>query len=182
MGELDRHKCDARCPGVPTLSRFEFQYVGTYLLSGHFCNNHQCPFTCDTRLSTACAFRKVARYTALLEQYQKPTLCGMSSEHYPQRTLKDGLLYLSGRSDEDDGFLVGKTSVRSVVDTTTDPSRHFIGRRMQNNVLDPNRHKNFIIERHAGIRYCWIGLRTSAYAARVRSRIPLWDSGPLSPK
>ncbi|KAI7463698.1 hypothetical protein KC351_g15770 [Hortaea werneckii] len=100
----------------------------------------------------------------------------MSSEHHPQRTLKDSLLYLSGRSNEDDGFLIGETSVRSVVDTTTDPSKLFIGRRMQNDVLNPNRHKNFIIERHAGIRYCWIGLRTSAYAARVRSRIPLWDS------
>ncbi|KAI7284355.1 hypothetical protein KC345_g2299 [Hortaea werneckii] len=100
----------------------------------------------------------------------------MSSEHYPQKTLKDGLLYLGGRSDEDDGFLIGETSVRSVVDTTTDPSKHFIGRRMQSDVLNPDRHKSFVIERHAGIRYCWVGLRTSAYAARVRSRIPMWDS------
>ncbi|RMY95556.1 hypothetical protein D0861_00730 [Hortaea werneckii] len=100
----------------------------------------------------------------------------MSREQYPQRTLKHGLLCLGGRSDEDDGFLIGTTSVRSVVDTTTDPSKHFIGRRMQSDVLNPNRHKSFIIERHAGIRYCWIGLRTSAYAARVRSRIPWLNS------
>ncbi|KAI7523702.1 hypothetical protein KC331_g18532 [Hortaea werneckii] len=95
---------------------------------------------------------------------------------YPQRTLRDGLLYLGGRSDEDDGYLTCKKNLQSVVDTTTDPAKHFIGRRMQNDVLNPNRHKNFIIERHAGTRYCWIGLRTPAYAALVRSRIPLWDS------
>ncbi|KAI7239642.1 hypothetical protein KC330_g1777 [Hortaea werneckii] len=92
---------------------------------------------------------------------------------YPQRTLKDGLLYLGGRGDEDDGYLTGRTSVQSIVDTTTNPAKHFIGRRMQNDMLNP---KNFIIERHAGIRYCWIGLRTPAYASLVRSRIPLWDS------
>ncbi|KAI7158954.1 hypothetical protein D0869_11971 [Hortaea werneckii] len=95
---------------------------------------------------------------------------------YPQRTLKDGLLYLGGRGDEDDGYLTGRTSAQSIIDTITNPAKHFIGRRMQNDMLNPNRHKNFIIERHAGIRYCWIGLRTSAYAALVRSRIPLWDS------
>ncbi|KAI6876826.1 hypothetical protein KC318_g15350 [Hortaea werneckii] len=95
---------------------------------------------------------------------------------YPQRTLKDGLLYLGGRSDEDDGYRTGNTSVQSVVDTTTDPAKHFIGRRTQNDMLNPNRHKNFIIERHAGIRYCWIGLRTPVYASMVRSRIPVWDS------
>ncbi|KAI6889960.1 hypothetical protein D0869_13565 [Hortaea werneckii] len=95
---------------------------------------------------------------------------------YPQRTLKDGLLYLGGRSDEDDGYLTGKMSVQSVVDTTTDPTKHFIGRRMQNDILNSNRHKNFIIERHAGTRYCWIRLRTPEYAALVRSRIPLRDS------
>ena len=101
---------------------------------------------------------------------------------YPQRTLKDGLLYLDGRSDEDDGYRTGNKSVQSVIDTTTDPAKHFVARRMQNDVLNPNRHKNFIIERHAGIRYCWIGLRTSAYTSLVRSRIPLWDSGLLSPE
>ncbi|KAI6875669.1 hypothetical protein KC323_g121 [Hortaea werneckii] len=80
----------------------------------------------------------------------------MSSDHCPQRTLRGGLLYLGGRNDEDDGFLLGRTSIQSVVDTTIDPSSHFIGRLRQNNALNPNRHKTFTIEGHVKIQYCYL--------------------------
>lgn len=100
---------------------------------------------------------------------------GIECTHRPPSRM----IFLGHRTLEDDnrlGYREQAWGLRTIVDLTADPAKHFVAcqRTDSDLVVARPRSSNEMLCSN-GVKFCWIGLRNTAYAKRVLRRISWWD-------
>lgn len=88
------------------------------------------------------------------------------------------IILIGYRSDKDDanlGLIPDPKSLHTIIDTTTDSTRHFAATHRTTDHLELTQPCQFDVREVEGVSYCWIGLRTRKYAKRVLGRMRWWE-------
>lgn len=88
------------------------------------------------------------------------------------------MILLGYRTIEDDsrlGFRDNALGMRTFVDLTTDPNKHFAASQRADGGIAVARQNQVETLCSGGVKFCWIGLRTRAYAKGILRRISWWN-------